>query len=315
MQKGVSHFKTFPEFTKLTLDDRELYERLTSRFPTTIHYSFPALMMWWGVIDDCLVSELNGSLVFSFWVPGMEDESGLGILGDQKIDETICELLDYMKKNHKAARLVHVPDFSLKSIKYPDLFKFTSEPDYDEPIVDIKDFASFDNLPSPRRSAVRRLFSEVNEEDVRVEPIDIDNPAEKQLLNHLVDAWEPAGPLNNYAKYEIQGLHGSIADSERLGFSCIGMYVKGELHSFLLYEHVEDKHVNMGYLRLSYDYPHMIDLALYQYSKWLQHEGAVTANLDSDMGIEVLRTLKLSLGASKYRRFFTVTPAKDFKPV
>ncbi|MBP7807292.1 hypothetical protein KA047_02240, partial [Candidatus Saccharibacteria bacterium] len=172
MQKGASHFKTFPEFTKLTLADREMYEGLTIRFPPTIQFSFPALLLWWGVIDDCLVSELNGNLVFSLWVPGMEKDSGFSVLGDKLIDETFCEIFDLQKRQGKSARIVHTPDFVIRNCKYPDMFKFTSEPGYDEPIVSVKDFSSIEGLPLAKRRHVRSYLVEFDEKNIEVKPID-----------------------------------------------------------------------------------------------------------------------------------------------
>ncbi len=314
MQKGASHFKTFPEFSKLTLADRDYYENFMSKFPPTIQFSFPALMLWWSVIDDCLVSELNGNLVFSFWVPGMEEDSGLSVLGDNRIDETICEIFDHQKSVGQAARIVHIPDFVIRNCKYPDMFRFASEPNYDEPVISVKDFSSVDGLPLAKRRHVRSYFVEFDEKDIEVKSIDIDKALNKETLANLIDVWAPAGPLNDYARYEELGLRKAIELGSDICMDCIGLYINGLLHSFFMYQMIDNsKQVNMGYTRFSYQYPHLVDLSLHEFAKWLENNGVEFVNLDSDLGLELLRTIKVSLAPSRFVRMYTVNPTTGKK--
>lgn len=51
-----------------------------------------------------------------------------------------------------------------------------------------------------------------------------------------------------------------------------------------------------------------------KFAPWLDGVRHVSINLDSDFGLDLLRSLKLSLGATMFRRFHTVRPAKEFKP-
>src|SRR5687768_17214608 len=83
-------FKVFPEFSKLTLADRKKYEMLVRGYPPLSDVSFASLMNWWNALDSCAVSTLNGNLIFSYWLAGIEDMSGISIMGTEQIDESIC---------------------------------------------------------------------------------------------------------------------------------------------------------------------------------------------------------------------------------
>jgi hypothetical protein len=310
MTQYTKPFPTFPEFKPLTLSDKQYYENFISDFPTTIQYSFHSLFVWWGIVEKCMVSELNGNLVVSFWIPGLDEQSGLGIIGNRKIDETLCEIFDYQKDEGREPKVVHVPDFVIKEINFPDIFSFTSEPYADEPILRLKKFTEVKKLATPRRQALRRLFIALDEGAIDVTEINLGDQFHQRLLKDAVERWEPAGRLNSYALHEKKCLIKSIEENVDVDMRCVGLYVKGKLHSFLLFHFVSSEDVNLGYLRLSYEYPHIVELAIYQYASWMASQGGQFVNLDADAGIEPLRTLKLSLGADKVQRFFTVTPSK-----
>lgn len=72
-------FKTFPEFSKLTLNDKDEYEALIKDYPPVYDMMFIGRMTWWDQLDSAAVSMLNGNLVVSYWLPGDEKHSGLSI--------------------------------------------------------------------------------------------------------------------------------------------------------------------------------------------------------------------------------------------
>ena len=74
-------FKTFPEFSKLTLNDREEYESYIKDFPPISDILFASIMVWWGALDGLAVSKLNDNLVISYWIPGDENTQDFLSLG------------------------------------------------------------------------------------------------------------------------------------------------------------------------------------------------------------------------------------------
>lgn len=104
-------FKTFPEFSRLTFEDRDKYQSLIADYPPYVEFSFPNLMTWWSLLGNCRIAQLNGNLVTAYWFPGYEEYSGLSVLGTTDIDETVAILLDHLKQKGEPPRLVHVPEF------------------------------------------------------------------------------------------------------------------------------------------------------------------------------------------------------------
>lgn len=133
-------FKTFPEFSKLTFDDRKRYESLIAGYPPVSNYSFAGLKLWWDPLGSCAVSLLNDNLVISYWWPGNEKLTGLSVVGTNRIDETICVIFDHMKAKGERARLVHVPEFVLAHLEHPELFILKEERDVNEYIYEVSRF-------------------------------------------------------------------------------------------------------------------------------------------------------------------------------
>lgn len=112
-------FKTFPEFSKLTLADREEYEGFVKDFPPIYDISFPGMMTRWNTFGEILVATLNGNLVIPYWLPGDEKRSGLSLVGTKDVDEPLCSLFDYLRSKNEPVRLVNVPGVSCEKRKIP----------------------------------------------------------------------------------------------------------------------------------------------------------------------------------------------------
>lgn len=301
-------FKTFPEFSNLTLADREVYEDFIENIPPTVQFSFPTLMMWWGSIHQCKVAVLHDNLVFAFWLPGSDRHSGLSVLGTRRIDETICEIFDHQRSTGKKPRLVYIPDFVTKQIRYPDLFSFQPEPEFDEAIINVRDFTDIQNLPNHHKSVVRRYSVEFNQDDIVVEAIDLSRQAEKENLIFLVDQWKQAGPLNDYMKYEQMAIKKHIDNAMKLDLECICLFIKSSPEAFFIFQRVGGgNRVHLHGARFSYKYPHMVEMTIHRYAQWLTDNGVDTVNIDSDLGIDAIREQRLSMSPSGYTRMYTVT--------
>src|SRR5690606_23515595 len=103
--KATKHpFKLFPQFSELTLHHYAAYNSLIRNYPPLSEISFSSLMTWWGALENCKVSILNNNLVIAYWMPGDEQNSGLSLVGMNKVDESICEIFDYQQQNGKECR-------------------------------------------------------------------------------------------------------------------------------------------------------------------------------------------------------------------
>src|SRR6185436_12585506 len=110
---------------------------LVHDYPPLSDLTFSTLMNWWNALDSCAVSTLNGNLIMSYWVAGMEKMSGISMMGMEQIDETICSIFDGQRAKGDEPRLVHVSEFVIERMQHPELFRCAPERNHDEYILEI----------------------------------------------------------------------------------------------------------------------------------------------------------------------------------
>src|SRR5262249_12796870 len=141
----------------LTMADKANYNAFIQQFPPISEISFTTVMSWWNVLGSASVARLNKNLVMSCWLPGDEQNTGLSLIGVTNIDETICEIFDNLVTKGEQPRLVHVSEFVVERIRYPEMFKFTGERDYDEYIIKTSSLQSVASMRASMRDKVLRL--------------------------------------------------------------------------------------------------------------------------------------------------------------
>jgi hypothetical protein len=309
MKTDTHAFATFPEFSTLTLEDRERYEELIANYPSIDEISFAVLMTWWSDFGNCMVALLNDNLVICYWRPGDEKNSGLCLVGDKHIDESMATIFDWLRTREEPMHLVHVPEFVISSMKYPEMYTLTSERGYDECIVSIKTLCSLGKMAQYRRWKVRRFKSEVNDERVVLKSLDLDSDQNQELLLEAMDRWKIKGRLNVINKREEEILKMSIRQATDFGYENVCLFVDGELHSFLLYQlPANPNYAIVDFIRLSYEIPHLFEFAVYQYALYLKGLEVRYANIVLDMDVPILRTMKLALGPRNFFRKYTIKP-------
>ena len=158
--------KTFPEFSKLTLNDREEYESLIKDYPPVHDISFASLMSWWNTFGGMSASMLYGNLVLPYWLPGDDKRSGLSIVGTRHIDQSLCILFDYLRDRGEPARLVNVPEFVVSNVQYPAMFNFKEDRAHHEYILPVSGFYPRKNMQAFRRRKMERQLSKVGGESI-----------------------------------------------------------------------------------------------------------------------------------------------------
>ncbi len=309
MQKGASHFKTFPEFTKLTLAHRELYEQFCSRFQPSASLSFGTLLTWWSALEPCRIAMHGNNMVICLWYPGYDEYSGLTVLGNDNVDETFCAVFDFQRSKGQKQCLTHVPEHVVSQVRYPELFRFTAEREHDECIVDCRQLANIDALPRHKQWKLKRFLDEYNNERIKVAPLDLSSVYQADELIELVSRWKLKGGVNNFAKHEEDCLLIAIRKANDLGFNGLGMYLDGELHSFLiLQDSPADDYKIMSHARFSYELPYLMEISIYMYARWFKEERVKFVNIEADSGFPLLRNIKLSLAPTNFLRMYCVRP-------
>ena len=304
-------FKTFPEFSKLTLADRDEYEALIKGFPPISDISFGSLMMWWNELGGFAISRLNGNFVLSYWIPGHDEHSGLALIGTKDVDESICTIFDFLRERGDEPRLVNVPEFVVNGMRYPELFSFKSGRGDDEYLISVSKFSAIDNMPVYMRTKVRRFKREVRAKNIELKDLDLEQPGTQKLLLDSFAHWPRKG-INNINKLEQQVFPSSISKGASYGSKCAAMFVSGVLEAYCLYFTTHDKrYAIIGHARVNYGIPRIFDYMVHAFSEYFEQQGIEFINIDADNDSVTMRVLKLALKPEHFFRKYTIEPAKS----
>src|SRR5581483_5087796 len=303
-------FKTFPEFSKLTLADRERYEELIKDYPPLAEIAFTNIMQWWDHLGSASIALFNGNLVISYWLPGDEKMSGLSLVGINKLDECICLIFDYLRERGEHPRLVHMPEFMIEHIEYPELFCFENERILDEYVVSLASFFPLQHMSPVRRGRVRKFLAKMDESDAVVRSLDLSEEASRQMLFDAVGQWPKDSTINRLSKLSKDAMSLSITEAAALGTENICLFIKGKLHAFMLYHQPHDKrYIILLQAKVSFAMPYIFDYTVYAWARHLCEQGVTFANLNVDLGAPMLRVVKLALGPQNFFRKYIVEPA------
>jgi len=302
-------FKTFPEFSKLTLADREEYEALIKGFPPLSDVCFPSIMAWWGYLGGLAVARLNGNLVISYWLPGDEERSGLSLLGTESIDESTCTIFDYLRGRGDPVRLVNVPEFVVNSMRYPELFNFQTGTGDDEYILTLSKYAVLDNMPPYMRIRVRKFIRRMGKDNLELKELDLGSDRDCQTLLDAVMEW-PVRGLNNINKLEREVLPVAVNQGSALGTHAVGLYINNSLQAYCLYFSSGDRdYAIISHVRLNYDIPCIFEYVAHAFSEYASEKGYKYLNIHADGGSQKMRVLKIALKPQGFFRKYTIEPA------
>ncbi|HEV2403097.1 MAG TPA: phosphatidylglycerol lysyltransferase domain-containing protein [Candidatus Saccharimonadales bacterium] len=308
--EAVAAFKVFPQFSKLTFSDRNRYQALVANYPPIANISFPNLMTWWNTLNGVSVSLLEDNLVISYWAPGMEELSGLSLVGVNNVDQVLCTIFDHLAQRGEQARIVHVPEFVIEHMHHPELFSFHEERRMDEYIYVLSKFFPSHRIVDFRQRHIKKFLAAIDEEQISVRSLELGEKQNRRLLLDSVGNWKRPGVINNFARHNDEALRIAITRAEELGLDNICLFINGQLHGYVLYHVPTDKrYVVMIYARINNELPHTFDYTAYRFAKWFLEQGFSYINLESDLGLPLLRTIKLALGPTNFFRLYTVKPA------
>lgn len=309
MKVKASTFSAFPEFSRLTLEDRDNYEAFIKDYPPIYDISFPGLMSWWNPLGNMAVCELNGNLVIPYWLPGDEQNSGLSIVGTRKIDESICEIFDHLRSQDKLTRLINVPEFVLSYIRYHDMYIFNEQRDRNEYVMPLSHFYPLKNMADHWRKKVEKFMETTHQGNVIVTNLDLHTKKDKAELIVAAKEWRTKNKINDFGSIEGECMETYIDNSEPLQIENICLIVNDELWGFALFEIPRNKnYIIMKHIKATHPETCGFELLAYYFSKWFIERGFKYVNLGPDYDLNHLRMFMLTIGAANFFRKYTIEP-------
>lgn len=305
---------TFPEFTKLTFENREDYERMVRDYPPFSDISFVTLQIWWNLENQLSVAELNGNLVIHYYLPFDPENSGYSLIGKDKLEESANTIFAYLREQHEPVKLVHVPEFVVSQMDHGRNIQFEEEIDYNEYILDSRALASLEDAAHGRtRRKVNRFKREVGERNVEIRELDLSSEEVQNELFEAVIAWEQVHSSENDPDHtEHQAIKKTLTHAKHLDIRHIGLYVDDKLHAVVLYHRPEGSdHFIIHHLKVDYSIPYIFDYMTHHIADKAAKEDVNFLNMEMDLGIERLRQHKMGLRPVDFFRKYTVSPATD----
>lgn len=303
-------FKTFPEFSKLTLADKAEYEKFIKDFPPLGDISFAGLMTWWDSLNGVSIAELNGNLVVQYWRPGDEASSGLSLIGTNQVDVSICTIFDFLRERGDPVRLVNVPEFVISEIQYHDLFHCTEQRKYHEYVAPLDRFYPLKNITNGiKRHRISRILKRLGEDEIIMKSLELRSVPQLDLLLDAAEEWWPKN-LNNFGQVGYEAMKKCILQSEELEIENVCIFASNKLLGFCLYQLPSDRrYAVLLHVKATHKDAVSFELFSYLLSRWFAERGAMYANLTEDWGRIALRMFLLTLAPVNLFRKYKVEPA------
>jgi hypothetical protein len=305
-------FPDFPEFIALSLELKEEYNQAVKDFPPYSDISFATLQIWWNLSEKLSVSLLNNNVIVEYSLPFDEQNSGLCLIGNNSVDESIDIIFDYLRREQRRVRLVHVPGFVVEAISDKSRFTFMEESDYNEYILDSEALAKMEGHDYKHvRNQVNRFIKEVEGKHIDVRELDL---TLGQVQDHVFEAiyeWESKTKNpNDPNRTEHLALKKSMDHSSKLNINNLALYVDDKLHGLLVYHQPLDKeYFVIHHLKFGHDIPYVSDYLHLQIAKKAAEKNVSKINIEMDLGIENLRNHKLKLNPVAYLKKYTIEPS------
>lgn len=301
----------FPDYTRLTFDNRDKYEQIVKQYPPYSDIAFSTLMVWWNFDNALDVSMTqNNNLVIEYRLPGDEENSGTCLVGMENIDADIKTIFNYKKSEGLHLRLVHVPEFAVQNICNKKILTIVEENSYDEYIIPTSRLYPLESVHTDERRKIKRFTEVVGKDNIKICSLDLDEiENQKLLLRNAYKWWKETPRTNDVEGNEQKAMQKSLALASNLGMNNLCLYVSDELVGFVTYHISHDGRYYIGAHLKAKRIPYIFDYLEYLVAQKAYENDVQLLNIEMDLGLPGLRTHKLGLRPIDFFRKYSITLA------
>jgi hypothetical protein len=293
---------TFPNFKRLSLEDRAEVQSFTKRFPPYSDFNFASLWCY-DTHAVCRLANLHGNLVIKMrdYITGAPF---LTFLGSERVGETAACLLDYADERKMSPFLRLVPETAIlphcKALKVD----FRVEEDWDS-FDYLFDVAPLIALDTPALSAKRRKIRKLRREQPRLEicPVDISQPAVAYKLCRLCETWRvKKGRADGEFETERLAIERCLSYAAHFQFQTLGAMIGESLVGFTINEIAHDGYYMGHFGKCDPRFRGLSDLLESETARFMRDRGCSRMNNQQDLGLPGLRKYKRSWSPGNYLR-------------
>lgn len=297
----------FPSFKKVSLDDESDIKSYTGKYKPHSDFNFTSLWSW-DVLGERKISNLNGNLV-AYFTDYDSNEPFLSFMGENKVNETLFQIIEYSKRNNLSPVIDLVGEESVVGL---DEERFLIEPsegntDY---IFSVSELAFLNGKKfKSKRNLSRNFLTNNRNVDFKCIPL-----AEQRCANSLfalIDSWEIM-KINNgkdysleHEKISIKRLVESKTNNNNLFLSTVS--IEGSVVGFSVDEILTNNYAISHFIKADISYKGIYEFMNERIAEFLQESGVIYWNWEQDLGVESLKANKLSYHPVDFIKKFKIT--------
>lgn len=302
----------FPTFEPLGLKHKDYFRRYAELIELNSDYSFANLLVW-NTNEQATVSQLNDMAVLIYPNYNNPDDSLCLVLGEgEMLLPSIAAVLD----SGKASKVDLVPDSLFDPAKLSE-HGLRAEPDRDsyDYVYLAKALAAAETSHYRHMRRGANVFKERHEGHLEMQ-VDIDTPSEA-IIADIMEITEQWGMSRYDTKVYEEGIaiERALRHLDELDLKLAALLSDGKVIGFIIYEYIGKKddtilihfeknanHNSLGhYLKKSF------------FERIVTHNTREITyiNYEQDLGIEGLRTIKLSLNPHTLNKVSTIYRSAD----
>lgn len=297
---------SFPNFKKISLDDREFFEIYNDKHLPSSSFNFTNVWAW-DTKGKRMISELNNNLVLHLAAYDTP-ESFLTFLGTNKVEDTARRLIQFAIESKISPVLRFLSEEVVHELKANDICvdEDVSSFDYIFPL------SQFANPQGAKFKTKRHLANKFQRENPSAifETKDLSDVNVQKEIITVLRRWE----INKKNDTKICDLeHEEIAidrilqtaSKHNLALSVI--YLNNVMLSFSIDEILPNKYVIAHFTKADNSFKGINEFFNEKISRYLLNKGALLWNWQQDLNIEGLRQLKMSYHPVSFLKKYNVS--------
>lgn len=301
----TTHLPEFPDFRLVKLDDYIFFKHYLKLLPPYSDFNFVSLWSY-NTQRDLQYCLLNGNLVL-LMRDYIDERPFLLYLGSNQPEHTIETLLEYAKTNLQQLQIALIPYLNIKS----------SVRDLKKKFVIKKDRANFDYILSLSQIAELQghEFSNKRNKIVKFKKtypqavfsvIDLSLKSNQDQILKVFNRWSESRQRRD-VKHEYQAIKRLLHDQKHFNLLCYGIYIDDVLEAFTINELLPRAYAITHFTKADPIKIGVFEFLYHEVAKALKAKGSLYLNREQDLGLDGLRTAKLSWRPIKFLKKYTIS--------
>jgi hypothetical protein len=294
--------KSFPEFTKITIDLKQEISDYTKKYELYSDFSFANLFSW-NTDDKAGVSWLNGNLVVKLPDYVYGGEHLYSILGHQKIDESVAEILKI------AGRLDLVPEVVIGHMENPEIYAIAEDRDSFDYVYYVDKLRELNGSKlKNKRQKVQHTKNDLGDR-LTFENIKKLNKALQIEMLEVLNKWQSQTPQPaDHTRLEQIAINRLFDHIDHFELHTTTARIDGKLAGFTIHESIDDENYICHFEKAILDeHDGIYAVLINEAAKSLDNSGQKNVNWEQDLGIPGLKHIKRSYAPYKFQKKYWVS--------